>query len=261
VFITFSLTELGMSRHWIEERKRIPNWKRLLLIHGTGLVMCVSILTIILIEKFKDGGWVTIAVTGVVIGFCFLIKRHYRKASEGLKRLDDILTATPMPDKPPAEVKPLDRKTPVAVITVSSFSGFGLHQILSIQKLFPNYFKQFIFVAVGVVDSGNFKGAVEIEKLEEKTKSEMEQYVEWCRRHGLNAESRVVIDNEIVTTVEAICREIAREYPRAIFFGGKLIFQKELWYHRFLHNETPFSIQRRLQFDGIQMIILPIRVL
>jgi hypothetical protein len=64
-----------------------------------------------------------------------------------------------------------------------------------------------------------------------------------------------------VTTVEAICREVAAEFPRAIFFGGKLIFQKELWYHRFLHNETPFSIQRRLQFDGIQMIILPIRVL
>jgi hypothetical protein len=51
------------------------------------------------------------------------------------------------------------------------------------------------------------------------------------------------------------------EYPRAIFFMGKLIFREEKWFHRVLHNETPNAIQRRLQFDGLQAIVLPIRVL
>src|SRR6185369_16352860 len=124
---------------------------------------------------------------------------------------------------------------------------FGLHQILSIQKLFPNYFKNYIFVSVGAVDSENNKAAEQIHRLEAETQGNLDKYVTWCRAHGLNAESRMVIDHEIVQTVQEICRKIADEHPRAIFFAGKLIFQREKWYHRFLHNETPFAIQRRLQ--------------
>ena len=42
---------------------------------------------------------------------------------------------------------------------------------------------------------------------------------------------------------------------------SRLIFREEKWYHRILHNETPHAIQRRLQFQGIQAMVLPIRVL
>jgi hypothetical protein len=58
-----------------------------------------------------------------------------------------------------------------------------------------------------------------------------------------------------------MCKGLVEEYPRAIFFMGKLIFKEEKWFHRVLHNETPNAIQRRLQFDGLQAIVLPIRVL
>ena len=58
-----------------------------------------------------------------------------------------------------------------------------------------------------------------------------------------------------------MCKRIVEEYPRAIFFMGRLIFREEKWYYRLLHNETPNAIQRRLQFDGLQAIVLPIRVL
>ena len=55
VFLTFSLTELGMSRHWIVDRHKEPRWKSQLAIHGTGLVLCVTILCITLYEKFARG--------------------------------------------------------------------------------------------------------------------------------------------------------------------------------------------------------------
>ena len=58
-----------------------------------------------------------------------------------------------------------------------------------------------------------------------------------------------------------VCRQLAEEFPRVIFFMGRLIFREEKWYHRLLHNETPHAIQRRLQFAGIQAMVLPIRVL
>ena len=262
VFITFSLTELGMSRHWIKERATEPRWKSQLAIHGTGLVMCVSILVVIVFEKFAQGGWITVVVTSIVIAFAFWVRRHYEEVKRGLKRLDDILTTVPLPEKANAsEPSDLDHNLPTAVISVASFSGFGLHQILSIHRAFPGYFKQFMFVSAAVVDSGNFKGAEEIERLEETTEEHLHKYVAWTQAHGFRADFRMAVGTEAVATIEDLCRALSEEFPRAIFFMGRLIFREEKWYHRLLHNETPHAIQRRLQFQGIQAMVLPIRVL
>src|SRR5512140_355313 len=98
VFVTFSLTELGMSRDWIVDRHKEPRWKSQLAIHGTGLVLCLTILCITLYEKFAEGGWMTALVTSATIAVCFLIRRHYASVAEDLKRLDDILVpVTPVP--------------------------------------------------------------------------------------------------------------------------------------------------------------------
>ena len=83
-------------------------------------------------------------------------------------------------------------------------------------------------------------------------------------RAALAAPQVVSYDPEprgLVSARQAVCRHLAEEYPRAIFFMGKLIFQEERWYHRLFHNETASAIQRRLQFSGIQAMVLPIRVL
>jgi len=262
VFITFSLTELGMARHWIKDRDKEPKWKSQLAIHGTGLVMCLSILVITTFEKFSQGGWVTVVITGVLIALCFAIRRHYDEVRAGLKRLDDILTTVPSPErKSEVAASPLDRDLATAVISISSFSGFGLHQILSIHKAFPNYFKQLVFVSAAVIDSGNFKGAEELDSLQTNTEANLLKYVAWAQAHGFRADYRMGLGTEAVATVEAICLDVAKEFPRAIFFTGRLIFKEEKWYHRLLHNETPHAIQRRLQFEGIQAMVLPIRVL
>src|SRR5262245_19071152 len=44
VFVTFSLSQLGMCRFWLQEREKRPEWKRPLAIHAMGLVMCAGIL-------------------------------------------------------------------------------------------------------------------------------------------------------------------------------------------------------------------------
>ena len=55
--------------------------------------------------------------------------------------------------------------------------------------------------------------------------------------------------------------QIHKEFHRAIFYLGQLVFENDRFYYRILHNETAFAIQRRLQFAGLQAIVLPIRVL
>jgi hypothetical protein len=249
-----------MARHWIKDRAKEPRWRSQLAIHGTGLVMCVSILVITIFEKFRQGGWITVVVTSVLIALCFAIHRHYESIKRSMNRLDDILTAIPATDGL-TSVSLLDRNLPTAVISVTAFSGFGLHQILSIHRSFPNFFKQFIFVSAAVVDSGSFKGAEEIEHLAAMTESNLRQYIAWAQKQGFRADYRFAVGTEAVETVVDLCRDIAEEFPRAIFFMGRLMFREEKWFHRLLHNETPNAIQRRLQFQGLQAMVLPIRVL
>jgi hypothetical protein len=57
-----------------------------------------------------------------------------------------------------------------------------------------------------------------------------------------------------------LCKEIRQEFPRSTVFTGQLTFRLEKFYHRMLHNETAFAIQRRLQWEGITTVILPVRV-
>src|SRR5581483_284253 len=238
VFITFSLSLLGMSKHFIQDHAKEPKWQSRLLLHGVGFFMCASILVITVFEKFASGGWITIAITAALVTIAFSIHKHYQRVSAGMRSLDEILATVPAVASPAAAAH-LDKNAPTAVIMVKSFSGFGIHEVLSIHRLFPRMFKNFIFVSAAVVDSGTFKGAQEIESLEHETRANLLQYVEWARGQGMAADSRMVIGTETVDSITDLCRGIAEEYPRAIFFMGKLIFREEKWYHRLLHNETP----------------------
>ncbi|MGH9364807.1 MAG: APC family permease, partial [Thermoanaerobaculia bacterium] len=260
VFVTFSLTLLGMSRHWIEERKRSPEWKGNLALHGTGLLLCVSILAITIYEKLQEGAWLTLVVTGSIVTLAFLVKRHYLRVREQLRRLDDALLNIPVRPHPEPH-SPISRDQPVAVMLVNGFSGLGIHTVLSVQNLFPRQYQNYLFVSAGVIDSSHFKGASEIEALRKQTVEDLQKYVDFAHRLGFRAESRYAIGREAVEEVVKLCEEIRAEFPRAIFYLGQLVFENDRFYYRILHNETAFAIQRRLQFAGLQAIVLPIRVL
>jgi hypothetical protein len=66
---------------------------------------------------------------------------------------------------------------------------------------------------------------------------------------------------DVVDEVAKLCPPIAREFPRAMFFAGHLVFERPTFFARMLHEQTGEEIQRRLQFDGPTVILLPIRVL
>jgi hypothetical protein len=88
----------------------------------------------------------------------------------------------------------------------------------------------------------------------------LKRYVALAQQFGYAADYRSETGTEVLEVAEKICIEISQEYTRAIFYTGKLVFQKERWYQRFLHNETANQLQRRLQFAGINTMVLPVRV-
>jgi amino acid transporter len=257
VFVTFSLSQAAMLRLWW--RTPGEGRRRGFVIHGVAFLLCVSILVGTVYEKGEQGGWVTIVVTSLVVGLCFVIRRHYRMVQANLRRLDDIMAV--LPAHGPGPVPAIDPKAPTAVLLVGGYGGLGVHALLTVQRTFPGFFKNFVFVSVGVVDSASMKGVEEVDRIRLRSQSSLEQYVDLARRLKLAADFRLSVGTEAVAEAEKLCLEVAREFPRAVFFAGKLVFQKERWFQRVLHNETAYALQRRLQFGGLNAMVMPVRVL
>ena len=256
VFLTFTLSQLGMSRFWWP-RRGSESRRYHLFIHGLALVMCGGILAITVFEKFGHGGWVTVLITTIFVLLCLAVRRHYDSIKAGLRSLDEILGSIPTSGDPNRE--PLKPNAPTAVLLVSSFSGLGVHTILSTLRFFPGLYKQFIFVSIAVVDSGHFKGREEIDALQRKTDEDVQKYVDLTRRLGFAAEGVTDIGTEVVEEATQLCERVAKEYPKATIISGKLVFRQEQFFNRLVHNETPTLIQRRLQWLGVPMVVLPVR--
>src|SRR2546422_5031477 len=259
VFLTFSLAQLGMIRDALILRKEGKPWRQPLIVSGVGFIVTGSLLIGTVAFKFREGGWATLLVTTIIALGCVAIRRHYIRTAQSLHRLDDTLTTVPLPRSEPTPA-PMQRNAQTAILTVTNFGGLGIHSLLNQFRIFPNQFKQIVFISVGAIDSGRFKGADEIESLRKSTETELQKYVDFARKLGIPAEYRYSIGTDIVDELEALCLQASKDYPRSVTFGGQLVFQKEGAIVRWLHNQTCPALQRRLAFHGLPMVILPVRV-
>ena len=264
VFITFSLSQLGMVKHWWEQRGTEKQWLKKLIINGIGLTLTTFILISVLILKFDEGGWVTIVITGVLVLGAFFIKSHYNKTYSTLKRLDVIVEAAVLSGSDvhdsttPAPV--YDSKAKTAAILVNGFNGLGLHTLFSVFRLFGSTYKNYVFVEIGSIDAGNFKGADEIENLGSFVRNETSKYVDYMNDHGHYAEAYFSIGTDVVDEVNKLVPSIREKFPDIVFFGGQLVFTNETFMDRWLHNYTVFAVQQNLYVHGIPFVILPVKV-
>jgi hypothetical protein len=258
VFLDFTLSQFGMAKFFFQNRNTDKAWASHIIIHIIGLMLCLTILLVTIYEKFGEGGWVTLLITSVLIGLCYLIRSHYLKVRKGVRQLEEILSSIPSGKAPNEEALNPNERT--AILLVSGYNGFGLHAWLSVFKEFPKLYRNFIFVSVAEIDSGAFKGASEIEALKSSITEQMLQYVKIARSYGYAADYRMDVGTDVVETATHLCQEIVQEFPKSSVFTGKLVFRQENVFQRILHNETAFAIQRRLQWEGITTVILPVRV-
>lgn len=273
VFITFSLSELGMARLSIKSRHTKKDWKRKLGIFVVGFIVCFTILIIMIYEKVinpflgstphpEEGIWgvMTLVITSIVIFICYYIHRHYEKIRQAMRKFNEtlLLSNIHLADKP--NNTPIDPTKPTAVLFVNRYTGFGVNTFLSISRNFPRLYDNFIFVSVAQIDSGIFKGAEGVEALERSVRGGLMKYVQLARRLGFAADYRMDIGTDVVETASQICETIASEYPKSTYFTGRIVFRHETLFHKILHNETALAIQRRLQWKGMPVVIIPVRL-
>jgi amino acid transporter len=268
VFITFTLSQLGMVRHWWRDRGQTKGRLSKMLVSGVGLVLTTFILISMVLFKFFEGGWVTLLITGALIVLAILIRRHYESVAQQLQRLDELaeraesyIQQAPVKETGEPKGQPVfDPKAKTAVLLVSGFNGTGLHTLLAIMRLFGSTFRNFVFLEVGQLDVGTFKGPQEVEHLQKRVQDDLNRYVSLMNREGFYAEAISDIGVDTAEEITRIVPTIIKKYPGAVFFGGKLLFLNETLINRVLHNQLVFTIQKRLHRLGIPFVILPIYV-
>lgn len=258
VFITFALSMIGMCAFWWQKRSTDPIWKKRFALFAFGAVLCSMILVVTVYVKFIEGGWLTLLVTGACFGLCELIYRYYGKVSQKLRFLDAVLSDLPIMGKP--NYTDPDPDLPTAAVMVGGYGGLGIHTIYHALSTWHGYYKNLIFISVGVIDSGNFKGASTLEELQRHTENSLNKYVELAQKLGMQSTAFMSIGTDAVDELEHLCREVKQQFPNVVFFAGQLVFQREQWYQRLLHNRTAYSIERRLHWAGLPIMILPNRV-
>jgi amino acid transporter len=269
VFITFSISQLGMIRHWWLERHKLKHWRRKLMVNGIGFILTTSILISVIVIKFGQGGWITLFITGLVVLLAMRIKLHYYRTTRRLQKLrykvlsDIHETLEHLPSnglsREPVPVA-FEPNSKTAIILVKGYGGTGLHAFLRIHENFKGIYKNFIFVRVGILNSKIHKGSRELEKFKKQVKEDGKRYVSIANQFGFYGKSIWTLGTDPVDEVQRIVRKFMPRLENPTFFGGQLVFSKTFYLSHLLHNHTIFAIQKRFFNLGIPIVIFPIMV-
>jgi amino acid transporter len=256
VFITFTLSLLGLTIYWWKQRRDIENARRRLALAAFALLITASILVVIVVERFLQGGIVTLVITSCVVFVGLLIRRHYSRVREMALSLERSLRWQwrDLQGEPPV----IDASQPTAVFLVSTNRGLGLHTLERVESLFPNHFRNFIFVSVGTVDSESFGSEQSLRTLQYETRASLDGLVNYAQVHGKGSRWFDAYGADRLSELEQLALTVRDAFPNSVFFTNRLVFEKDHWWTRLLHSETPFAMQRLLNQHGLELVILPV---
>lgn len=258
VFLTFSMSLFGLCVYWWQHRDRDARWRHRLALSAGGLLVTASILLVTLTEKFTEGGWMTVLITGTVIGFCLLNHSHYAGIRRKIRIADAALSWTDY--APVADPPKLDPSAPTAVFVVGSSRSGGVYALQWVRREFPGHFQNFIFMNARTVDAQSYGGSESLESLRQDADRALTYFVNYCNSNGLAAKSYLTFGTDPIEELTKLAETIHKEFPDGIFFTSKLILNHDNWYIRQLHSEAALTMLRQLHLRDIPMVVLPMRL-
>ncbi|ARK05669.1 amino acid/polyamine/organocation transporter, APC superfamily [Cellulosimicrobium aquatile] len=233
VFVSFTLSQLGMVRHWTRalrtehqprERSRM---RRSRVVNTVGLGMTGTVLVIVLLTKFTHGAWIAILAMAIVFVLMKSIRKHYDTVRDELALGDDAAAARALPSRVHA------------IVLVSKIHRPTMRALAYARASRPSVLEA---VTVGV-------DAEDVEDL-------MRQW----EALDLPVPLRVLDSpfREITRPVLSYVRSVRRESPRDLVVVYIPEYVVGHWWEQLLHNQSALRLKGRLLFTpGVVVASVP----
>lgn len=261
VFLCLTLSKLGLWRYWWIRRSEL-RFRVLavrLSIAAAGLTVAVLVLAVTLKEKFFEGGWATICCTLLVVAGCVVVRRHYDWVDRQRQKLD-ALFEMPVQAAAAKTSDPPDPTETTAIFLTTEHWGPTLHTLRWVERLFPGHFRNMVFVSAVRVEASAIAAPETVAQRKAKIERSLDQLEAFCAREGHRTARFVAHGIDPVESLEGLIKDVRIRFPNSVCFSNKLILPKERWFSEWLHNQTALSLQRQLHFNGIPLVILPIKL-
>ena len=83
VFVSFTISQAGMYRHWVKARSE--GWRHKAVINGLGTLICLAVCLLIAGTRFLSGAWLVVVVIPLLVALMKKIKKHYDKVASELR--------------------------------------------------------------------------------------------------------------------------------------------------------------------------------
>jgi amino acid transporter len=230
VFVSFTLSQLGMIKHWqrllktetdAQTRSRM---RRSQAINTFGLVMTATVLIIVLITKFTKGAWIAIAAMAAIYALMTAIRKHYDTVAEELRQQERMRT---MPARNHAMV--LVSKLHMPTLRALSYAKATRPDVLE---------------AVTVnVDDGDTR-----------------QLVKDWEKENFKIPLKVIESpyREITKPVLDYVRRVKSDNPRDVVTVFIPEYVVGHWWEQLLHNQSALRLKGRLLFQpGVMVTSVP----
>ncbi|RKN20149.1 APC family permease [Micromonospora musae] len=231
VFVSFTVSQAGMIRHWNRHLKteRDPEARRRMhrsrAINAFGMGLTGTVLVIVLLTKFLLGAWIAIAAMAVIYGLMLAIRRHYDRVAEELTPPDEGRAVLPARNH--------------AIVLVSKLHQPTLRAIAYARATRPD-----TLTAVTV-------------NVDEKDTRDLQE--EWERREL--PVPLTVIDSpyrEITRPIIGFVANTRRESPRDVVTVFIPEYVVGRWWENLLHNQSALRLKTRLLFEpGVMVTSVP----
>jgi amino acid transporter len=230
VFVSFTLSQLGMVKHWTRHlaHERDPvvrgRMQRSRMINGLGLVSTGLVLVVVVVTKFLAGAWITVLAMVLFVAIMVAIRRHYARVEAELAadETDKVL---------PTRVH--------AIVLVSKLHKPTLRALAFAKATRPNVLEA---VSIGV-DSEATDRLVD----------------DWDRR-GVDVPLKILHSpyREMIRPIVEYAAEVRNANPR----GVVVVFIPEYvvghWWEQLLHNQSALRLKGRLLFTpGVMVTSVP----
>lgn len=255
VFITFSVTLLGLMVYWVTHRQ--GQWRRSLALSTVAFLICVLILAITLMTRFFPGGMLALLLTIIMVAACYYFRRHYRAHEALKKKLDKTLEINLGEPVPILSVD--DYNVPTAVFLVNRL-GSAVHTILWVERLFPNHFKNYVFLSYGEVDTSTFGSSRLLNLFQSHTDRVLNYLENYASHRGVASLSKASFGTQPIEDVVKMAEEINQLFANTVYFSARYVYPSETMLSRMMHSDFSLTVQRWLQNIGVKMLIIPLQL-